>query len=172
MNTQTKSSYTQETYPRHNLNIASQVYAVFSLSHLNTGYTDMVSLKQTVGASKPTFDRELNNLLAKLRAEAQIDSFNDLSKGWDSYNAEPPNETAVNNSLTALDVLENYSLFPTKISPSADGGIIFEFLSDNYYLLEFCNDGDMVYLKRINDEPEACEISLDNIEDKIKEIKL
>ena len=181
MSTQTKSSYTQETYSKHKFNIASQVYSVFTLTHLNTGYTDTVSLRQPGGASKPfiiavrvpTFDRELHNRLSKSRAETQIDSFNDLSKGWDSYNAEPPNNTAVNNALTTLDALEKCSKFPTKISPSADEGILFEFLSKaNYYLLEFCNDGDMIFLKRINGKTEAFDTSVNDIESKIDEIKL
>ena len=130
--------------------------------------------KNKFKASEPTLDREFNHSLSKSRAEliSQISSFKHLSKGWDSYNAEPPNETAVNNSLTALDVLINYSKFPTKISPSADEGIIFEFLSkDNYYLLEFCNDGDMVFLKRINGKTKAFDISISDIESKISEIK-
>jgi len=125
--------------------------------------------------TEPTLDRDFNNRLSKSKAEliSQISSFRDLSKGWNSYSAEPPNETAVNNSLTALDALINYSVFPTKISPSADEGIIFEFLSKtNYYLLEFCNDGDMVYLKRINGKTEAFDISINDIESKINEIKL
>ncbi len=103
---------------------------------------------------------------------ALIKSFRNYPKDWDSFGTEPPNETAVNNSIDALEILTHHELLPDKISPSSEEGIIFEFLiNSNYYLLEFCNDGDIIFLKRENENPNVFEIDLNEIENKIFEMK-
>jgi len=103
--------------------------------------------------------------------QSRIDSFLSLTKGWDSYIAESPNTIAIRNAKEALNVLARQSKFPTKVSPSADEGVIFEFLNgNNYFLLEFCNDGDIVFLKRINGRTEAFDISSTEIEMRVGEI--
>jgi hypothetical protein len=84
--------------------------------------------------------------------EKLIKSFLNLKKDWDTYDSEPPNETAVNNALLALKKCKTE---PTLIGPCSDEGITFEYLiGDNYYILEFYNDGDIGYLEDIGNKGE------------------
>jgi len=126
-----------------------------------------------LAANEITLDEPFITSLLKAGVLRQISSLRDLAKGWDSYAAEPPNEKAIRNAMDALNILARQSKFPTKVSPSADEGVIFEFLDGNHYsLLEFCNDGDIVFLKRRNGRTEAFDISSTEIEMRVREIKI
>lgn len=115
----------------------------------------------------------LNTLYFQINAyKARVESFRYYAKGWDSFNSEPPNEVAIKNALNTLDILKIHSILPVKINASSDEGIIFELLiNGNYYLFEFYNDGDIVFLKRENGKSEAFDINNNEIESKILEIK-
>lgn len=106
------------------------------------------------------------------RILARIKSFKDYPPNWDSFGSEPPNDISINNAIKALEDLKFHELLPTKISPSSEEGVMFEFLIGNhYYLLEFCNSGHIVFLRRENETPKAFEISLAQLEGRIFEMK-
>ena len=74
----------------------------------------------------------------------QIIELQNLGKGWDSYNADPPNYKALTNSIKALDILFELRLIPTRIMPSVEGGISFLFTKNIKYAdIECDNDGDI-----------------------------
>lgn len=83
------------------------------------------------------------------RINALIDECNNLKnlkKGWDSYDADPPNDKSIQNAQCFLKVLEIDLLlpYPTKVTPTVEGGIEIAFLSDTKYLgIEFYNTGEV-----------------------------
>ncbi len=68
----------------------------------------------------------------------KILSFAKLSKGWDSYDADPPTIRAISLALYFEAILKNS---PKKIIPHVAGGIAFSW--DEIYV-EIYNDGDVV----------------------------
>ncbi len=102
----------------------------------------------------------------------RVSSFKNYIKDWDSYGSEPPNETSINRALQALQILRNHRVFPEMVNPSSDEGIVFEFFrGDRYYLFEFYNDGDLIFLRRLGGVRNVEEITVNDIEEKILEIQ-
>jgi hypothetical protein len=61
-----------------------------------------------------------------------------------------PNETARQLALKALELFWDDGVTPSLINSSGDEGLFFEFfVKESYYLLKFCNSGEIVYLKRV-----------------------
>ena len=46
-----------------------------------------------------------------------------LEKGWDSYDADPPNENAIANTLRIIHTLEQNNISIRRLKPSVIGGI-------------------------------------------------
>lgn len=68
-----------------------------------------------------------------------------LQAGWDTYNAEPPNETSRAYAERLLAVLELSSLIPARVLPSAEGGIALTFVASRKRAeIEVYNSGEMV----------------------------
>lgn len=64
-------------------------------------------------------------------------------------NFKAPNFWAVEHAQRALDLLNSKNISQEFLNPSPEGGIIIEFYNnDNYYLIEFFNDEEVVFLKR------------------------
>jgi hypothetical protein len=73
-----------------------------------------------------------------------IESFLGLPQDWDSFGSGPVPEVAVNNAKKALQILERSGLFPSRVSPTRDSSVLFEFESEqSRALLEFFGDGAM-----------------------------
>jgi serine/threonine protein kinase len=58
----------------------------------------------------------------KFRREVQ--SFFNLSKGWDSYEAEPPSQTAVKNAADFIDVVERQAFKIDWVAPTTDDSVM------------------------------------------------
>ena len=93
-------------------------------------------------------------------------------KEWDIDNYIPPNDTAIIDALGALQALQRFAVVPEMINPTLEGSITFEFVRDTrYILLEFFNEGTIVYLDRAGDEePEVREITLEDIASLAREL--
>lgn len=75
----------------------------------------------------------------------QIIDLKNLPKGWDSYNADPPNDKALINALNILDLLFESAFYPTRIVASVEGGVSFLFIRDIKYAdIECDNDSDIL----------------------------
>lgn len=81
-----------------------------------------------------------------------------------------PNRTAMWLSLSALDLLKAEGVFPSIINASGDESLLFEFyIKNDYYLVEFSNAGEIVYLSRINGfSKPAIEVSVEELKETIK----
>lgn len=76
-------------------------------------------------------------------------SFKSLKKGWNTYGADPPNGKAIAEAIRSLPILLKKGMVINNVAPSSDEGIIVEFLNcGRYNLLEFYNEGEIVYLYR------------------------
>jgi hypothetical protein len=78
----------------------------------------------------------------------KLESFRNLQHGWDSYEAEPPNEVAMANARRVLHILWSSGTVPPirTISPSVEGGIgiVFAGSHNRYADIECFNDGDIL----------------------------
>lgn len=54
---------------------------------------------------------------------AKLDEFAALKKGWNSYRADAPSSLAINTANAVLSALAVANLTPSKVSPSAVGGV-------------------------------------------------
>ena len=79
---------------------------------------------------------------------ARLESFRTLQPGWDSYDAAPPNEVAIENARHILHVLWVSEAAPPlrQISPSVEGGIAVVFTGHDkkYADIECFNNGDIL----------------------------
>jgi hypothetical protein len=65
--------------------------------------------------------------------------------GWDSYDAEPPNDTSFACAHKVLGALTEFNFKPTKIVASVEGGVGFIFTcQDRYADIECLNSGALV----------------------------
>lgn len=77
-------------------------------------------------------------------AQQTLNSFRNLEKGWDSYDAEPPNTVALLLSHRVLMRLQEWHLQPTDIAPSREEGVTFSFFQRNKWAaIECYNTGEM-----------------------------
>lgn len=80
--------------------------------------------------------------LAKWREETR--AFSSLPKGWDSYNAGPPSQVAIDIALSIIDALEESGTSPDYIIPTSDDSILFKHaFGDFSYLWEIESDGEI-----------------------------
>jgi hypothetical protein len=68
-----------------------------------------------------------------------------LRPNWDSYGAPAPNGRSIANAIRVLNLLESLNLDPTKILPSAEGGVGICFVrEDRYADIECSNEGEVL----------------------------
>lgn len=76
-----------------------------------------------------------------------LESFRGLATGWDSYQAEPPSDGAIENARRILSMLwESESGERVRLSPSVEGGvsIVFKTPDKRYADIECFNDGEVL----------------------------
>lgn len=84
--------------------------------------------------------------------QEKIDSLLSLSKGWDCYDADPPNTMAANHAQTILERGDAMGIHPLKVLASAEGGIFILYTAhaSGQANMECYNDGT-VYAARMVD---------------------
>jgi len=92
-------------------------------------------------------DRGLNEHLLKL------ESFRALTVGWDSYEAVPPNQTAIEHAREVLRFLSRHAGPKVRLTPCVEGGvtILLGGTAIRYADIECYNDGEIL---AITSEPE------------------
>jgi hypothetical protein len=72
----------------------------------------------------------------------KLESFAALRDGWNSYTAPKPNELSIRTARQFLEVLQAASYEPTRVAPSAMGGVaITRRAGPRKVFVEFYNDG-------------------------------
>ncbi len=103
---------------------------------------EQISKKHTV-TWEFTASRSERSRFAELREE--IDRLGKLASGWNSYDADPPNSTSIYWAQIVLEILSEASFYPSRIAPSAEGGVGFIFAKDNLYAdIECLNTGEIL----------------------------
>ena len=75
----------------------------------------------------------------------KLQSFRSLEAGWNGFEAEPPSDMAITQARKVLRVLHELRFKPTRIDPSAEGGVGLTFLAgDLYGDIECFNSGEIL----------------------------
>jgi hypothetical protein len=100
-----------------------------------------------------------NNLAFKAFMD-QVEKLAGLSPGWDTYDAEPPNQSAISLAKKTLGLLEEMQFVPYQVGPSVEGGVGIVFFNDGKYAdIEFLNSGTVLaVVSDRKSEPEAWEV--------------
>ena len=82
------------------------------------------------------------------------------------------NENVRKMALAALNLLWRSEVAPSLINPSGDESLLFEFfVEEDFYLIEFYNSGEIVYLRKTTGQPKVIkEIGFQELEEATKEI--
>ena len=81
---------------------------------------------------------------ASFEARARLNGASVLGRGWDTYDAEAPNNEARKLADKVLDLLEAALLPPVRLVPSVEGGIALSFISgDSRAGIEIYNTGEI-----------------------------
>jgi hypothetical protein len=68
-----------------------------------------------------------------------------LPRNWDSYGADPPNETAIGLARDVLKAMSDADLKPSHVDPSAENGVCISFVQDTRYAdIECFNSGEIL----------------------------
>jgi len=92
--------------------------------------------------------------------ERELNATSNLQNGWDSYGAERPGTDPIRNASGLLRELKVKQFLPTRIVPSAEGGVALYFMDkDRICYIEYRNSGDTILaMYRPADEPEIREL--------------
>ena len=104
---------------------------------------------------------------------AQLERCKEMESGWDSYDAEPPSEKAINFAGTILDALKKVDFLPSCVCPSVEGGVGIAFVDgDAYADIECFNDGEILAaLTAKSKSPTIIEIDWENLDSTINMIR-
>jgi hypothetical protein len=98
-----------------------------------------------------------------------------LSRGWDTYGGDPPNNLARAIAASVLTALEAEALPPARLLPSVEGGIAITFVEENGRAeIEIYNSGEIAAAAYARTEdPTAWEFEAneDGIKDAINRIR-
>ena len=112
--------------------------------------------------SDPSTDSRKSDVAAQL---SSLGSFRNLHRGWDSYEAEPPSETALENAQRFIRFLmDSESSLPVRVAPSAEGGVTLVLSSggSRYADIECFNDGEVLaIISEPAQEPTIWPVTLD-----------
>ena len=117
-------------------------------------------------------ENELNELMGKYNYLVdRINGFKKLEKNWDTFDNIPPSQIAIDNALIALNKLKYGGILPSQINPSSDGIVFNIFYNNKYYVFDFDNEGEIVFLKSDpNSGREVYDIEKSDIDKKITEL--
>jgi hypothetical protein len=95
-----------------------------------------------------------------MKIKNEILAMSCLSKGWDSYDAEAPSETAINLAMQIVGHLEFMGIVPDWCVPTSDGSILLQFQCQRVaYKWEIESDGDIgVMVKSPDGAPEYLDL--------------
>jgi hypothetical protein len=97
--------------------------------------------------TEPRADEAPDKIVWLRDATEKLESLLHLSRGWDSYEADPPNQSAIRRAEQVLTAVNSTPYRPDRIAPSIEGGVVLSFRrGDRYGDIECDNDGDMVAL--------------------------
>src|SRR2546422_189828 len=86
----------------------------------------------------------LSTVEQSITVQRQIDQLRSLRRGWNTYGAEPPNDTAFELTDRILSAANRLRIDVTRVVPSADGGLGVCFVRGGRYAhIEASNEGEL-----------------------------
>jgi hypothetical protein len=95
------------------------------------------------------------------RFVSRVDAMRSLPIGWNGYGAEPPSAGACDDAVRVLQLATEMAVFPSTVSPSAEGGVAVSFVrGERVATIECLNDGSVLAVRsdRVQ-RPEAWELT-------------
>jgi hypothetical protein len=92
---------------------------------------------------------------------SRVEAMRDLPTGWDGYGTEAPSSASCDLAVRILKSAAGISLYPTTVSPSAEGGVAVSFVrGERVATIECLNEGSVLAVRsdRVN-RPTAWELS-------------
>ena len=78
------------------------------------------------------------------KAQGKLEHLRSLESDWDSYGSEPPSREALATAGELLGMLIEEDLEPTRVVPSVEGGVVFDFIyAKRYAAIEILNTGEV-----------------------------
>jgi hypothetical protein len=107
------------------------------------------------------------------RAQDTLDGFRQMKPGWDSYDADPPNSTAIYWAGKVIETLSRADFEPSRIVPSAEGGIAIVFVCEPKYAdIEVFNTGEILaVMSDRKSEPRVWAVAPQDIEGSVERIR-
>ena len=82
-----------------------------------------------------------------------------LGDGWNRYDSESPNADSCRNTQLILQILADRGLQPTRVDPSAEGGICISFFEEDRYAdIECFNTGEILAAIRFHSNVDVWEL--------------
>jgi hypothetical protein len=157
--------------------------SAYPMSGLTLSLPDVSSLPTSgslpIEVTRISRERELAYLLNMYlrpkfqKAQKDLNDMSDLSWNWDTYGADPPAPQTINQALELLVHLEQRSFAPTRVVPSAEGGVAVLFTrGDRYADIEFLNTGEVLAVTYAGKaEPDVWEIAQEPLEPTVERIR-
>ena len=83
--------------------------------------------------TEPKADEAPDRIAWLREAREKLQSLLHLSRGWDSYEADPPNQSAIHRAEQVLTAVNSTPYRPDRIAPSIEGGVVFSFRRGDRY---------------------------------------
>lgn len=123
------------------------------------------NVRVSVGSIDKWLENNPRTTTAITKIKNEIMAMSKLPKGWDSYDAEAPSETATNISMRIIENLEILEIVPDWCVPTSDGSILLQFQCQRVtYKWEVESDGDIgVMVKSPDEAPEYLDLQANQI---------
>lgn len=110
-----------------------------------------------------------NQLLAALK---EINALSSMANGQDAFDFDRPSPDAIKIGRDLARELEYFGELPSRISASAEGGVVFGFRKNNRYAgIEISNDGEIVGLiSDYNGKIEAWEVDQSALKETVNRV--
>lgn len=116
------------------------------MSYMNTSVDNIYSefYYNTSSIDFPNTNFSYNNISeSNINAINLIKSYSSLRSNWDSYNAIPPSNQAIQKAITFILWLSDYNIDVFFVAPTPNGDILVEIKEGNSNIeFEFSNDSE------------------------------
>lgn len=191
MNRYTRTAGSTQASRRFNLEIIqagdncpfTRVKAILPIEFLETSGSQPTIEEYVITPSDAAQRQTIGNqtLIAKSDSKAvelhnKLKELANLSAGWNSYDAPPPNSLALSRARLVLEVLLSQNVEPVNVLPSVEGGAGFVFRKgDKHGDIECLNCGTIVavfYSRQVKPQSWVVAPTTESITDAINRINL
>lgn len=139
--------------------ISSFAFGTVGYAKAFRSFSNAFNIPKAVSAKNLGLGLENRNAVFWHSLEKRVANFTKLEKGWDSYNAQPPSQIAVKNTLAFLQLLKMLGLKPDWVEPTSDDSIMLEVkVGGLLQEWDFYSDGDVAVLYELENRQDECHL--------------